>query len=235
MDTTSVNQILNVIIVEDEALYRDMLRLSLNRDSGIRVIATYAEPHAVLADDVARSAHAAILDIELSSDMNGFELGLRLRRECPQLGIVLLSNFREPAFIAALMRRKMNGWAYLLKKSVADVATLSRAIKGAAEGLIVLDPDFTQSRGQRRPSIMEELTPRQRDILALVAQGYSNQAIADQLRLSVKSVENHMNEILSRLNVNSRDPHVHPRVAAVLRYLYETQLPHSLRDLGAST
>lgn len=224
MDTTSGRDIINVIIVEDESLYRDMLRLSLDRDEMIQVIGAYAEPHAVLADGVVQRTHAAILDIDLSSDMNGLELGLRLRQEHPQLGVVLLSNFREPAFMATLMRRKMKGWAYLLKKSVANVATLSRAVKGAARGLIVLDPELTRSRRPRRRTAVEQLTPRQREILELVAQGYSNQAIAERLFIAVKSVENQMNDILSRLQVNSRDPNIHPRVAAVLRYLYETHL-----------
>lgn len=217
-------RIINVIIVEDESLFRDMLRRSLAQDPGIEIVGAYAGPHEVLAEAAAATADAAILDIGLSSDINGFELALRLRRQRPELGIVLLSNFREEAFIAAFQHRRLTGWAYLLKTSVADVDTLTRAVKGSVQGLVIVDPELVNQRKPRPRSDLEKLTPRQRDILGLVAQGYSNQAIADRLGIAVKSVENHMSDMLSRLEIDSNDPDLHPRVAAVLRYLYETKL-----------
>lgn len=215
---------INVIIVEDESLYREMLRVSLGQNPGMRIVGTYADPHDVLADASALRVDAAIFDIDLSSDINGFELAMRLRRRHPQLGIVLLSNFREEAFIAAFQRRQMAGWAYLLKKSVADIDTLTRAVKGAVQGLVVVDPELVRQRLPRPQSRMAQLTPRQCDILGLVAQGYSNQGIADRLGIAVKSVENQITDIFSRLKIDSSDPQLHPRVAAVLRYLYETNL-----------
>lgn len=224
MSTANGNNKVNVLIVEDESLYRDMLQLALERDPEIRIIKAYAEPYEVLADQAVAKADVAILDIGLASDINGFELALRLRRRYAELGIVLLSNFKEEAFIATLKRRQMTGWAYLLKKSVADVATLSRAIKGTAEKMVVLDPALVGQLKPRKQFIAGQLTPRQREILGLVAQGYTNQAIAERLDIAVKSVENHMSEILSRLQVNTTDPHIHPRVAAVLRYIYESHL-----------
>ena len=92
------------------------------------------------------------------------------------------------------------------------------------QGLVIVDPELVSQRKPRPRSDLEKLTPRQRDILGLVAQGYSNQAIADRLGIAVKSVENHMSDMLSRLEIDSNDPDLHPRVAAVLRYLYETKL-----------
>lgn len=193
VNSSSPTRVINVIVVEDESLYRDMLGLSLARDPDIRVVATYAEPHGVLADKVAAHTDVALLDIDLRSDLDGFELGLRLRRQFPRLGLVFLSNFAEGAFIATLRRRQMSGWAYLLKKSVRDVPTLSRVIKGVAQGMIAIDPDLAGSLKPRRESKLDRLTRRQREILALLAQGYSNHAIGEQLGITVKSVENQIN------------------------------------------
>src|SRR5690606_13481530 len=99
METSSPTRCINVIIVEDESLYRDMLGLSLARDPDIRVIGTYAEPHGVLADGMAAQTDVALLDINLKSDLDGFELGLHLRRRYPRLALVFLSNLAEGAFI----------------------------------------------------------------------------------------------------------------------------------------
>ncbi len=221
---TRTRSTIDVVVVEDESLYRDMLQRALEQDPGIRVIAAYGDPHDVLADHAALSVDAAIIDIELSSDLNGFELAMRLRRRSPRLGVVFLSNHREEAFIAAMRRRQMTGWAYLLKRSVADLETLIRAIRGAVDGLIVVDPALVNALEPRPRTTLSQLTPRQRDILGLMAQGYSNQAIAERLGIATKSVENHMHSLLMRLEIDSHDPEIHPRVAAVLRYLYETRL-----------
>lgn len=221
---TRANRVIDVLVVEDESLYRDMLGRSLSQEPGIRIVGAYGEPYGVLTDHAVLKADAAIIDIELSSDLNGFELALRLRQLSPQLGIVLLSNIREEAFIAAMRRRQMTGWAYLLKRSVNDLATLVRAIKGAVEGMIVVDPELASALEPRPSTSLATLTRRQQDILGLMAQGYSNQAIAERLGIAVKSVENHVRELLGRLEVDSSDPQIHPRVAAVLRYLYETRL-----------
>lgn len=224
MDSSPPTRPINVIIVEDESLYRDMLGLSLAGDPDIRVVGTYSEPHGVLADGVAARTDVALLDIDLNSDLDGFELGLRLRRQYRRLGLVFLSNFAEGAFIATLRRRKMSGWAYLLKKSVRDVPTLSRVIKGVARGMIAIDPELAENLKPRKESKLDRLTRRQRDVLELLAQGYSNHGIAERLGITVKSVENQINEMLSRLEVDAGDPRINPRVAAVLCYLYETRL-----------
>lgn len=224
MRTTDSTKPIKVFIIEDENLYRDLLQVALGNDPRVQIVGTYADPYEVLYDRVGAHADVAILDIDLKSDMNGFELALRLRRQYAKLGIVLLSNFQEEAFIASFRRRQMTGWAYLLKKSVADLATLFRTVHGVAEGMVVLDPALVDQMKPKRETNLTALTTRQREILGLVAQGYTNQAIADKLQIARKSVENHMTEILDRLHVDTRDPQTHPRVAAVLRYLYENRL-----------
>lgn len=223
--TTNFNPMrIQVFIVEDENLYRDLLQLALGKDPHVYIAGAYADPHEALSEGIAANADVAILDIDLASDINGFELALRLRRQFPNLGIVLLSNFEEEAFIASFRRRAMTGWAYLLKKSVADVDTLVRAVHGVAGGMVVLDPALVNRMQPKRQTGGASLTPRQREILGFMAQGYSNRAIGERLNIAVKSVENHMSEILSRLQVNTHDTQIHPRVAAVLRYIYEHRL-----------
>lgn len=214
----------NIMIVEDESLYRDMLRISLAQDPEIRVAGVYADPHAALNDATSLQLDAAILDIQLASDLNGFELGLRLREAFPSLGVVLLTNHREVGFLDALRRLEMVGWSYLLKNSVTDISMLSRAVKGAVQGLVVIDPGMIESRKVRKQSRLSRLTPRQLEVLELIAQGCSNRGIAQQLGVSVKSVENNVNEIFSRLNLDKGNHQVHSRVTAVLTYLHETRL-----------
>ena len=165
----------------------------------------------------------AILDIQIEGDMNGHELGMQLRRLRPELGIVLLSNFLEFAFVNALRRRRMSGWSYLLKDSVTDVATLQRAVKGTANGEIVLDPRITAHLQARKESCVAELTDREREILGLIAEGYNNRAIAEKVKITVKSVENTINRIFHKMGIESGDGDLQPRVAAVLTYLRETR------------
>lgn len=213
-----------MILVEDERLFREMLEISLSIDPEIHIQASYSNAADVLADLDRLSFDVAILDIQIEGDMNGHELGVQLRKLRPGIGVVLLSNFLEHAFINALRRRLMSGWSYLLKDSVADLATLQRAVKGTLRGDIVLDPRITALLSARKESAVAKLTDREREILGLIAEGYSNRAIADQLTITVKSVENSINRLFHKLGIDSRDETTQPRVAAVLQYLRETRV-----------
>lgn len=212
-----------VIIVEDEDLYRDMLRVSLSQNPEIVVTGAYPDPQSALAAAEDEEIDVAVLDIDLSAEMNGFELGLQLRQVHKEVGIVLLSNHKEHAYTAAILRRELMGWSYLMKRSVTNVATLSRAVLGAAEGYVVLDPELTQDLKPRLGSRLNRLTPRQMEVLALIAQGYNNEGIARELGIAKKSVENTINQLYDRLDLVQPGKHLHQRVAAVLYYLKETQ------------
>ncbi len=164
-----------------------------------------------------------MLDIDLGSRINGVQLGLMLRRHLPRLAIVLLSNHGDPEFVASLPEEVRGGWSYLLKKSVNDVDVLSRTISGAAMGLTVLDPQLVAGMRTRpkKQGMLSRLTPRQMDILELIAQGYSNAAIAERLVLAEKSVENQINLLYQQLEIDRSTSGVQPRVKAVLTYLDE--------------
>jgi DNA-binding NarL/FixJ family response regulator len=117
----------------------------------------------------------------------------------------------------------MAGWCYLLKRSVADVDTLVRAIQGAAAGLMVLDPYIVARRRPRPGGALARLTPRHRDVLHLMAQGFTNVAIAQRLGLAPSTVENQLNLIYQALELGQEPLHFNPRVRAVLLYLLESQ------------
>lgn len=216
---------LRTVIVEDEALYRDLLCVGLENDKNIEVVGAFADAETTLAKVPGLHPQVAILDIELPNSMNGIQLGLRLRALLPKMGIVLLSNHSDTAYLRAVPPASIAGWSYLLKRSVSDLGTLQRAIMGAASGMVVLDPQLLEGTTPKHNGLISRLTPRQAEILALIAQGFSNAAIAQTLVLAPKSVENHINQLYQQLEIDTSDPHTQPRVTAVLKYVTEAQHP----------
>jgi DNA-binding NarL/FixJ family response regulator len=208
-----------VVLVEDEALFRDLLRVSLAQHEGLQVVGVFADPESALREIPTLHVDVAILDIDLASPMTGVELGVRLRRALPDLGIMLLSNHADPQLLSSLPRDVAGGWSYLLKRSVTNVDTLQRAIEGASMGLLLFDPELTRRTRPRRSGPLTELSPRQLEVLGLIAEGHSNAAIADKLTLSERSIENHVSRIYTTLGVDATDRSAHARVVAVRRYL----------------
>ncbi|MBI4322240.1 MAG: response regulator transcription factor [Chloroflexi bacterium] len=212
-----------VVIVEDEDLFRDLLRIVLLQQEGIEVLGSFAEAESALAAIPDLRPQVAILDIQLGPGLNGIQLGLRLRRRLPGLGIVLLSNLDDPVFLSSLREEEIAGWSYLLKRSVRDAGALVRAIRGAAEGRMVLDEAVVRGRQPRTDGVLSGLTPRQMKILSLMAQGLGNAAIAERLVLSEKTVENHINGLYQQLDLQGEGSSTHTRVKAVVLYLLESR------------
>ena len=213
---------LRVAIVEDDALFRDLLRLALAANPRYDVVDAAADAEAALERLPALRPDVAVLDIDLGTGASGIQLGMLLRERLPEIGIVLLSNHSVPRFLSTLPPESMAGWCYLLKKSVSDVAALARSLEGAAAGLVVLDPHLVSGR---RPDQgpLAELTEREREILELIAQGYTNAAIAERLVLSARTVENRLNQLYHGLGLGSDRREFNPRVRAALLYLAETR------------
>lgn len=208
-----------VVVVEDQHLFRDLVCLSLAQSPQIEVVARYGEGASALSEIPGLRPDVAVLDIDLPDGMNGVLLGRRLRRQLPGLGIVLLSNYVEPAFLAAVPDQEISGWSYLLKNSVRDVESLHRVVIGAASGMVVLDPALLSVAPTEGDGSLARLTPRQREILHLIAAGYSNAAIASHLGVAVKTVENQINTLYQELKLERNDTEIQPRVMAVLSYL----------------
>ena len=211
-----------VLIVEDEGLFRDMLQTALAAHPGVQVVGAAATGEAAIEEAARVVPDVVLADIELGAGLNGIEAASRIRARHPDAGVVLLSAHRDKQYIASLPAGEARGWSYLLKSSVTDTATLVRAIEGAAAGLVVLDPSLVDALRPRPRSPVDGLSERQRQVLALMAKGYSNAGIAQELVLTEKTVENYVGGIFQALGIE-RDEPVHPRVKAILAFLEGTQ------------
>ena len=207
-----------VMIVEDEGLFRDMLKISLSSLPNLDVVGAVGDGNAAIEYAARWDPDVILMDIELGSDPNGINAGRTIKSENPDTGIVILSSHRERQYISLIAVEESSGWSYLLKQSVSDAGSLARAIEGAASGLVVMDPAVVNSMKPRKGSITAGLTPRQQEVLTMMAQGYNNAAIAEKLVLGTKSVENYINAIYQELNLSHNGP-LHPRVQAVLSYI----------------
>jgi DNA-binding NarL/FixJ family response regulator len=221
MEAKLAGQAITVAVVEDEPLVLDLLRVALQQHPGLEVVGIFSQGEPALQHIPVLQPQVAVLDIELGRGLSGIQLGLLLREQLPTLGIVLLSNHWVPHFLATLTPDLLAGWCYLLKRSVADVDTLARAIEGAAAGLVVLDPYVVARRRPRPGGGLAGLTPRQQEVLALIAQGFTNAAIAQRLGLAPSTVENQLNQIYQELGL--AEPDFNPRVRAALLYLVESR------------
>ncbi len=212
---------MHVVIADDSALWREGLALLL-AESGITVDAQVGDAAALEAAVEQHHPDVALIDIRMPPTWTheGAEAAGRLRRQWPDLGLMLLSQTLESRHAAALARTHPRGFGYLLKDHVLDVAAFVGALRTVRSGGTVLDPDVVsvllgRSAAQDR---MRTLTPREREVLALVAQGRSNGAICRQLFLTAKTVESHVASILGKLDL-LQEPDDHRRVLAVLAWL----------------
>ena len=210
-----------IMIVEDEGLFRDMLRVSLSSQSEFDVVGACGDGETAVRMVREVEPDVILMDIELGREPNGIETGLRIKEAHPEIGIVVLSMHAEKEYLTTLPLQHSEGWSYLLKQSVQDLGALSRAVEGAAAGLMVLDPALVHGLRPKPKTRLEGLTARQSEVIALIAQGYSNGAIAEALTLGVKSVENYINAIYQQLRVTQDEP-IHPRVKATLIFLQDS-------------
>ena len=211
---------IRVLVFEADGLFRDMLRSVLSLEPRLTLTGATSDPVAALT--AVANDHPDVVLIGLDRETEHAALSVAQSIAALRAGtkIVFLGDNPDRRTMAAMPAFRAAGWSYLLRQSVNDVATLVRAIDGAAAGLVVMDPTVVERLGQR-DSRLGALTKRQLEVLSLMARGHNNAAIARSLVLEEKSVENHINAIFGQLNL-SRDNAAHPRVKAVLLYLSET-------------
>jgi DNA-binding NarL/FixJ family response regulator len=210
---------ITIVVAEDEDLYRDLLVTALSSVPMFDVVAAMADANEAKKCILECHPRVATLDVELKGEVNGLQVGLSVKSQMPDVGIVWLSNHAEPYYAVSVAREVSAGWGYLLKKSVTDIDSLARAIEGAARGLVVLDPEIVRGIPKKVAGDLANLTPRQREILAQMAQGFTNAGIAQGLFITEKSVENQINQIYQRLEIDRQNSSLQPRVRAVLKYL----------------
>lgn len=213
---------MRIIVVEDQALFRELLCRTLSAEPGLEIIGEAGDGETALRIAREMNPDVVIMDIELSGEMDGIEAGLQIKKENAEVGIVILSVHGDRRYVTSLPLDDLKGWAYLLKQTVPDITSLLRAIEGSKNGILVLDPSIVKSLQPRRDSPLTRLTNRQQEVLELIAQGYNNAAIAQQLNISEKSVETYINVIYQELGI-STEQHIHNRVKATLLYLQHSQ------------
>lgn len=232
------NMPVRIAIVEDEPLFRDLLRRVCSFSEEIEVAADFGSGEALieLMEAAASQGQEApidvlLTDIALGPSLNGLQLGYRLRALYPNAGILLLSNHCIPAYLSQLSTLGEYGFAYLLKTTATDFDVLRRAIVAVFQGGVVIDHAIL-SQGKLHDRL-GKLTDRQTEILHLVAQGYSNAALAESLHLSPRTVENHLARIYKELDIETDGSQL-PRVRAVLMYL-SARFPHLMQQLSVTS
>ena len=214
---------MRVVLAEDSGLLRETLSRAL-RAGGFDLVAAVGDADSLEAAVRDRRPDVLLTDVRMPPGDGpvGLKAALRLRAENPDLGVLVLSTYASSDYVRQLTDQGARGIGYLLKDRVSDVHALLEAVRRVGDGGTALDPEVVglMLDRPREDDGLVELTTREREILSLVAQGFSNDAIAAQLYLTRKTVETHMARILLKLDLPP-DPDQNRRVAAVLRYLRE--------------
>ncbi len=214
---------IRVVLAEDNTLLREGIARLLERAEDIVLVGTAVDRPTLEALIEAESPDLVVTDIRMppTGTDEGIQIAAALRQSRPEVGVVVLSQYAEPAYALALLDGGSEGRAYLLKERVSEVDDLLAAIRTVAEGGSVIDSKVVESLVSTKApkaSDIDRLTPREREILSEMAQGKSNAAIASALVLSTRAVEKHTNSIFSKLGL-SEEIDVNRRVKAVLLYL----------------
>jgi DNA-binding NarL/FixJ family response regulator len=218
---------IRVALADDSLLMREALDNLLGAADEVEVVASCADRDSLLAAIEAERPDVVVTDIRMppTDRDEGLQVALMLRRERPEIGVVLLSQFADPHYGIALLEHGSERRAYLLKERVQYRGQLVSAIRTVAHGGSLIDPKVVEAlmaaRHRDERSQLAQLTPRELQILGMVARGQNNQAIADELVLTKRAVEKHINEIFRKLELTSA-PDISHRVKATLIYLAET-------------
>jgi DNA-binding NarL/FixJ family response regulator len=212
---------MRVVIADDEVLLREGLARLL-QDAGFEVAGRCGDAEALLRMVDARRPDVALVDIRMPPHRgdDGLVAAQEIRRRHPETGVLVLSHHLESRYAMRLLEEAPERAGYLLKERVSDLAVLADALRRIGEGECVIDPTIVSRlvarKRQRGP--LDRLTDREREVLALIAEGHSNAAIGQRLFLSPKTVESHISQIFVKLDLReSRDSH--RRVLAVLTFL----------------
>ena len=212
---------MRAVIAEDSVLLREGL-VRLLTEAGVEVVGQCGDAEDLLRTTRAHKPDVVITDIKMPPTQT--DEGLRaaevIRRELPETGVLVLSQYVEEGYAMELLGENAEGVGYLLKDRVGDIDRFIDAVERVAAGGSALDPEVvsTMLGRRRRDDPLEELTPREREVLSLMAEGLSNSAIAAQLVVTDRAVEKHVTNIFGKLRFASQPDH-HRRVLAVLTYV----------------
>jgi DNA-binding NarL/FixJ family response regulator len=219
---------IRVVLAEDNVLLREGLARLVSATAEFEVTGTASSLPQLVALVRDQQPNVVITDIRMppTGTNEGIQAAAWMRGHYPEVGVVVLSQFISPAYVLALLEHGSAGRAYLLKDRVASVDELARAIRAVAEGGSVIDPlvvdELVRSRGVQQQPGISSLSTRESEILAEMAQGKSNAAIAATLIVSERAVEKHTNSIFAKLGI-SEEKDLNRRVKAVLLFLAEAR------------
>ena len=212
---------MRVVIGEDQALLREGI-VRLLEDAGFEVVGQAGDAVDLLRKVGAHKPDVAIVDVQMPPDNtdDGLRAAIEIRGRQPGVGVLVLSQHADERYALDLIGESAEGVGYLLKDRVADFTAFADAVRRVAEGGSALDPDVVARMlgRRRREDPLDNLTPREREVLELVAEGLSNQAISDRLGIAQRSTEKHVSAIFTKLGLPDTGSE-HRRVLAVLQAL----------------
>ena len=212
---------MRVVVADDSTLLREGV-VRLLQEAGLEVVGQAADGEDLLRKVRAHKPDVAVVDVRMppTHTDEGLRAAREIRDELPDVGVLVLSQYVEVAYARELLAESAEGLGYLLKDRVADVDSLADAVRRVGSGGSALDPEVVSSMlgRARRDDPLEDLTPREREVLALMAEGRSNGAIATELVVTERAVEKHVTGIFSKLDLPSGGAD-HRRVLAVLRFI----------------
>ena len=212
---------LRIVLAEDQVLLRQGIARLLG-DAGFEVVAEAGDAPDLLRKVAAHRPDVAVVDVQMPPDQtdDGLRAAITIRERHPEVAVLVLSQFVEQRYAVDLIGASAERVGYLLKDRVADFTGFADAVRRVAAGGSALDPAVVSEMlgRRRRDDPLDELTPREREVLALMAQGRSNRGIADALEVTTHAVERHVSGIFSKVGV-SEAPADHRRVQAVLAFL----------------
>jgi DNA-binding NarL/FixJ family response regulator len=214
-----------VVLGEDDVLLREGIARLLE-DAGFEVVAQAGDAEDFLRKALAHRPGVAVVDIQMPPDHgdDGLRAALELRGRQPETGVLVLSQYYDDRYALDLIGDSAEGVGYLLKERVGDVEAFTDAVARVAAGGSALDPEVVgRMLGRRRhDGPLDELSPRERDVLAQLAEGKSNHGIAEELVVSTAAVEKHVTSIFQKLGLGAT-PTGHRRVLAAITYLRESE------------
>lgn len=210
---------LRVVLAEDSVLLREGL-VRLFDEAGFETVGSYPDAEQLLASVADDLPDVAVLDVRMPPSFRdeGVRAAIELRRRYPRLGVLLLSQYVEGTYAHELLSSGEGGMGYLLKDRVASLDELDDAVRRVSDGGTVLDPQVVRELLSRRADPLESLTPREREVLELMAEGRTNAGIAAQLFIGVGAVEKNVTSIFQKLGLEDSGTD-HRRVLAVLAWL----------------
>ena len=210
-----------VVVAEDSVLLREGI-VRLLEEAGCEVVGQAGDADELVRKAWAHKPDVAVVDVRMPPTLtdDGLRAALEIRRRLPDIGVLVLSQYVAEDLAAELLGDNAKGTGYLLKDRVADVETFLDAFARVADGGSALDPEVVAAMlgRRRRDDPLADLTPREHEVLALMAEGRSNRAIAERLVVTERAVENHVTGIFGKLNL-SPAPEDHRRVLAVLTFV----------------